>query len=74
MSTEFIGNDINITNSVLDNSYQFTPSLISMNEIQAFSLNKSNIHNRYTKDVSFIVINSSLSLGNAIVISECVFD
>ena len=58
MSTEFIGIDINITNSVLNNSYEFTPSLISINEIQTFSLNKSSIHNKYTKDVSLILINS----------------
>ena len=54
MSIEFIGNDINITNNVLNKSYEFTPSLISINEIQTFSLNKSNIQNKYTKDVSFI--------------------
>ena len=33
MSIEFVGNDINIINSVLDKSYEFTPALISINEI-----------------------------------------
>ena len=58
MSTEFIGNDINIINSVMNNSYEFTPSLISINEVETFIFNNSCIRNKYTKDVSFILINS----------------
>ena len=58
MIIEFNGNDIIISNNVLNNSYELTPSLISINEIQKFSLKKSSIRNKYTKDESFILINS----------------
>ena len=58
MTLEFAGDGINITNSELNNRYEFTPPLISINEIKTFILNKSSIHNKYSKDVSFILINS----------------
>ena len=68
------GNDINITNSVLNNNHEFTPSLISVNEVETIILNKLSIHNKYSKDVPFISIKSLLRFGNKVLISECTFD